>query len=173
MERRADATGHSFASMMELAGRSVAEVILHRYYSTDNLVTQRDKETDQQSPRHPVTPSPCLLLIGPGNNGGDGLVCARYLHQAGVPVRVYLWKRRTDPQNDYEQHFARLTALNIATCHATNDPDFKQLQSWLEECAIIVDSLLGTGSNRAIEGELAAILDKVTEDSALRLPNIP
>ena len=67
LERRADATGHSFASMMELAGRSVAEVILQRYYSTENSVKQWDSGTVAQpasptitlSPRHPVTMSPC------------------------------------------------------------------------------------------------------------------
>ena len=33
---------------------------------------------------------PILILIGPGNNGGDGLVAARHLHDWGAKVHLYL-----------------------------------------------------------------------------------
>ena len=32
-----------------------------------------------------------LILIGPGNNGGDGLVAARHLHDWGAEVSLYLF----------------------------------------------------------------------------------
>ena len=65
LERAADAGGHSFAAMMASAGRHVADEILLRYHARAVLV-----------------------LVGPGNNGGDGLVCARALQEAGVHVRA-------------------------------------------------------------------------------------
>ncbi|MFN8440894.1 MAG: NAD(P)H-hydrate dehydratase [Caldilineaceae bacterium] len=150
LEHRADAGGHSYATMMELAGKSVAEVIL------------------RPSPPFPLSPSPCLLLVGPGNNGGDGLVCARYLHEMAITARVYLWKRQTDPAHDYEQHLAKLAALGIPIQHADSDPDLAQLRGWLSESSIVVDALLGTGANRAVEGQLAAILDLVGEQVKAR-----
>lgn len=136
LEKAADAAGHSYATMMEVAGRGVAQSIIARYPQL-GMVT---------------------VLVGPGNNGGDGLVCARHLQQAGVSVRVYLWKRRTAPEQDYEQHYAQVVALGIPTAHADTDADFASLRAWLTETKLIVDALLGTGANRPIEGQLATLL---------------
>ncbi|MEJ5249641.1 MAG: NAD(P)H-hydrate dehydratase [Caldilinea sp.] len=146
LERAADAGGHSYAAMMELAGRAVAEAILERYGRVS-----------------------CLVLAGPGNNGGDGLVCARHLHEAGAMVRVYLWKRATDPERDYEGHFARLQALGVPAAHADADPAFETLRAWLD-CSVVVDALLGTGANRPIQGQLADLLDEVRRARSLRQP---
>ncbi len=143
LEQAADAAGHSYATMMEIAGRGVAETIL-------TLDAQRAR---------------VLVLVGPGNNGGDGLVCARYLHDAGVDVRVYLWKRRTDPAADYEQQYQKVVDRNITVAHADEDPAFAILDEWLRNAArgrwLLVDALLGTGTNRPIAGELAALLTAI------------
>ena len=138
IEKAADAGGHSYAAMMTRAGRAVAEAVLARYGT-----------------------QPVLLLAGPGNNGGDGLVCARYLREAGAPVRVYLWQRRTDPDHDYEGHFASLVDLGVTTAQAGDDPNFETLRAWLAQSRVLVDALLGTGTNRPIEGSLADLLRAV------------
>lgn len=141
LEQAADAAGHGYATMMEVAGRGVADCILTTFGKTRSV----------------------LVLVGPGNNGGDGLVCARYLRQAGATVRVYLWKRRTDPADDYEGHYQKLLALDVPTAHADVDENFAILRTWLETMpdAIVVDALLGTGTNRSIAGQLATLLNLV------------
>jgi NAD(P)H-hydrate epimerase len=147
IERVADAAGHSYAAMMEIAGKAVADLILQHY-----------------GVLHPIT----TVLVGPGNNGGDGLVCARYLHQAGLPVRVYLWKRATDSAQDYEQHLAKVVALGVPVAHADEDGAFDRLRQWLAESTVLVDALLGTGANRPIGGQLAALLQCVQSARAGR-----
>lgn len=138
IERAADASGHSFATMMELAGRCVAEAILLR----EGQVT-------------------ALVLAGPGNNGGDGLVCAHYLQAAGAAVRVYLWKRATASDADDGGHYARLVAQGVQVAHADTDPEFVTLREWLRSSSVVVDALLGTGANRPVQGSLAALLKTV------------
>jgi NAD(P)H-hydrate epimerase len=147
IERAADAAGHSFAAMMELAGAAVARSVIERH-----------------APRVPRT----LVLAGPGNNGGDGLVCARHLTGAEVPVCVYLWKRRTDAQSDHAGHFAALDGLGVRVCHADDDPGGEVLAHWLEQSDVVVDALLGTGASRAISGDLASILDVTRRAVAAR-----
>ena len=61
--------------LMENAGRGAAEVILKTFPGLE---------------RNSVA-----IVAGKGNNGGDGFVIARYLLNAGVPVKVFLL---TDPK---------------------------------------------------------------------------
>ncbi|MCB0058949.1 MAG: hypothetical protein KDE45_18055, partial [Caldilineaceae bacterium] len=56
LEKAADAAGHSYATMMEMAGRAVAEFIL----AQDELTAHQTNHLQ-----------PVLVLVGPGNNGGD------------------------------------------------------------------------------------------------------
>lgn len=139
VERAADAAGHAYAVMMEVAGHAVAETI-HRRYPGARV----------------------LVLAGPGNNGGDGLVCARYLHDAGLPVALYLWKRRTDPEHDDFRHHGKLVDRGVPWVHADQDPEWRTLRAWLAGAEVVVDALLGTGANRPIRGDLAELLDILT-----------
>lgn len=143
-ERAADAAGHSYAAMMELAGAATAAEVMARY----------GQDAEGEPPR-------VLVLVGPGNNGGDGLVCARHLDDAGARVRVYLWRRRTGYGEDYQGHFAKLVAHRVPATRAEDDLHFSRLREWLADCDVIVDALLGTGSNRQLQGDIAAILDEV------------
>ncbi len=136
LEQQADAAGHSYAAMMEAAGQAVARHLLERCGT-----------------------APALLLCGPGNNGGDGLVCARHLHDAGAPVRVLLCGRPAAPAPGADPHLERLHARGIQI--ATFDAASPLAARWLEEAAVWVDALLGTGVNRPIEGDFAALLQTV------------
>jgi ADP-dependent NAD(P)H-hydrate dehydratase / NAD(P)H-hydrate epimerase len=137
LEQRADTSGNTYAMMMERAGKAVADAIIERYRARDQRV---------------------LVLVGPGNNGGDGLVCARYLHDAGVRVSLYVWKRA---ENLDDENWKLCRERNLAMTRAEDDTNFAALKSLLAETDIIVDALLGTGVVRPIEGLLKELLGVV------------
>ena len=100
-----------------------------------------------------------LVLVGPGNNGGDGLVAARYLHQWGARVQLYLCTRRTGP--DPNLALAEDRGIPIGT--AADDPGLELLQRHLASSSLVIDAVLGTGKPRPLEGQLREILLHVAD----------
>jgi hydroxyethylthiazole kinase-like uncharacterized protein yjeF len=138
IEKVADAQGLTYATMMENAGRSVAREIQARLEVKGKKV---------------------LVLVGPGNNGGDGLVVARHLHDDGAEVHLYVWKR--DPKGD--ENFRLTEERGIPHQTAAKDKKLKELKDLLSSVDVVVDALLGTGVTRPIGGALEDILAALTE----------
>ena len=95
-----------------------------------------------------------LVLVGPGNNGGDGLVAARHLHQHGARVQVYLCAPRNRPDAKLDTAEERGVPLG----GIENDPHLVLLQRQLDARPLVIDAVLGTGKARPIEAPLKDIL---------------
>lgn len=134
-EKAANAAGLSYEQMMENAGHAVAEAIASRFDISGVRV---------------------LILAGPGNNGGDGLVAARYLSQLGATITVYAWKRQVDG----DKNWALLDAAGVEKISGGDKDSSIRLAHLLDESGVIVDALLGTGVSRPLEGSLAELLDQ-------------
>ena len=143
-EKTADSQGNSYAQMMETAGRSLAEAIIARW---------------------PVKDAGVLVLVGPGNNGGDGLVAGRYLAEAGAAVAFYLFKPR-DPEKD--ENYAKIQQMGLFSVDAAFDQRFRVLRTRLNITDILIDALLGTGVTRPITGDLAKLLQQTAAGLAER-----
>jgi len=92
-------------------------------------------------------PAAALVLVGPGHNGGDGLVVARELHLAGVPVR--LWTPFERPKPLTSAHLRHCRWLGIPVLEGEPDPTDQSL--W-------IDGLFGVGQHRPIDDSLATLL---------------
>ena len=90
------------------------------------------------------------ILCGPGNNGGDGFVAARHLKDRGYEVRLGF---NGDPARLPED--AAAMAKRWDGARETLRPDL------LVRAEVVVDALFGAGLARPIEGELAALIDRV------------
>jgi len=137
IERSADALGHTYAAMMALAGKGVAEAIRRRL---------------------PVVGKRILVLVGPGNNGGDGLVAARWLQESGAAVTAYLSRTR---DQDEDAVYRDAVTSNVPIVNGPSDVNAKRLRSLLAQTDVIVDALLGTGATPPLRGAIADILSVV------------
>jgi len=108
--------------LMENAGRAVADAIAKRF-----------------------TPRPTTVLCGPGNNGGDGWVAARYLRERGWPVRVATLVERGALSGD--------AADAASAWHGVIEP----LDAGCEDAELFIDALFGAGLSRPLEGEAARL----------------
>ena len=109
-----------------------------------------------------------VVLAGPGNNGGDGLVAARHLREWGGNVSVYLLKGR----DEKDPVFAPLTEAKVSTTTAEEDgkQGYNRLEELLGGADLVIDALLGTGHARPIEGALAEVLERLQAARGRTLP---
>jgi hydroxyethylthiazole kinase-like uncharacterized protein yjeF len=136
IERAADASGVTYADMMEHAGHAVAEAVadLLGPFSDDRRV---------------------VVLVGPGNNGGDGLVAARVLkRETQAEVSCYLLK----PRGDDDANFVEAREAGVFIADAESDQRWRVLKNLVADADIVVDGLLGTGAHLPIEGDAAKLL---------------
>src|ERR1700743_2195577 len=115
-----DRFGVSALELMEHAGRATAQFILHELPRCRRIV----------------------VLCGKGNNGGDGLVAARHLIEAGCAVSVLLLGNRAEVKGDAEAMLNRLPAPVIPI---NQEADFDHHRALLDAAELFVDAVLGTG----------------------------
>jgi NAD(P)H-hydrate epimerase len=104
---------------------------------------------------------PVLILCGPGNNGGDGTVAARYLARAGVRSAVVLVATETRPTTvDGARNWDRLEGVAaVARIHAATARDVALVGAGVERAALVVDALLGTGVRGPLRDPIRAAVD--------------
>jgi hydroxyethylthiazole kinase-like uncharacterized protein yjeF len=138
IDRECNKRGIRVSTLMENAGNAVAEEVKT---SLGNSAGQN-----------------ILCLVGGGNNGGDGLVAARYLHDDGTKVSIYLCAKR--PPDD--ENLKLVQERGIACVEARNDKNLKKFDELLASATVVIDALLGTGRMRPLEGVFKQALEKAT-----------
>ncbi|WP_019038544.1 bifunctional ADP-dependent NAD(P)H-hydrate dehydratase/NAD(P)H-hydrate epimerase [Psychroflexus tropicus] len=102
------------------------------------------------------------ILAGPGNNGGDGLAIAYFLHRDGYDVKVDLINYTKTRSDDNRKNLDRLLSKsNCEINHVNSDsklPEFKASE-------IVIDSIFGVGLNRPMP-EFVQELVRVVNSSA-------
>jgi ADP-dependent NAD(P)H-hydrate dehydratase / NAD(P)H-hydrate epimerase len=92
-----------------------------------------------------------LVVAGKGNNGGDGLVAARRLYQAGERVRAVLLARQTDLRGDAARACRELAAVGGNIIEVADEAALTAAMG-LERAGVTVDAIFGTGLNAEAGG---------------------
>lgn len=119
-----------------------------------------------------------VIFVGPGNNGGDGLVIGRHLHQRGGNPIFFLLVDPDTFKGDTatNMHIVRQLKLPFhiidnKTRVETIPVLYKQLESRGKSCYCIVDSIFGTGLSKNIDGYYADTINLINrQDFAPKVP---
>jgi hydroxyethylthiazole kinase-like uncharacterized protein yjeF len=129
-EQAAIDAGSSVAELMERAGEALAEAV-YRF----------------------AGPLPALILCGPGNNGGDGYVAARYLTKRGAAVRV---AALAEPESE------------AAIAARSQWPgEVEPLTADTKGAPLLIDALFGTGLKRGLDDALSLLLSELAHEAVV------
>jgi len=127
--------------LMDRAGQAVANAVLDRMPDFGRVV----------------------IVVGPGNNGGDGYAAARYLRIRRIPVTLVMLAPFETLRGDTLKHAELARDAGAKLREAATDACFAELNRWLLRAVIVVDAMFGTGLTRALNGRMAEAIDQINQ----------
>jgi NAD(P)H-hydrate epimerase len=143
LDRRTIASGIPGATLMEHAGAGVVRAMTGRY--------------------GPLLGMRVLVLCGTGNNGGDGLVVARYLREQGATLGVALLGDPERVMGDAKLALERARAEKLEVTPLADPAALREFAQRFDRWDFAIDALLGTGARGAPEGLLAEAVQLLRE----------
>jgi len=115
-----------------------------------------------------LIPRSAVVLCGPGNNGGDGLVMARHLRLRGWQPKVLLFANPEELSQDSSTNhrILSLTDVPIVECR---DATETWLSDQFSKVDWIIDGLLGTGAKPPLRPPLGDLVEVANRSSASRM----
>lgn len=135
--------GISGIDLMENAGRGTVKAMLQHY---------GDFQGQEIS-----------VIVGPGNNGGDGLVIARLLYELGAVCHIFLLIHPEKFQGDAAVNLARIHSIPLPIHHVLGRDDVESMTPFLLRSRLIVDAIFGTGLTREVTGHFAQVIQYIKE----------
>ena len=121
--------------LMENAGRSVCDLVSREY-----------------------EPCKVLVLIGKGNNGGDGLVVARHLANRGYKVEVALLEDPSKFKADPLLNFTMVRKMKIPRMQISETATEEEVLTLCRKADLVMDAIFGIGLNSPVGGVFETVI---------------
>lgn len=108
-----------------------------------------------------------MICCGTGNNGGDGLVVAKYLKFAGFPVKIFVIGNEESGTADFKTNLIKAKEANLKVIYIKSASDLGLLAP--ERCEVLIDAILGSGLSRPLEGLLAEVVRVLNQMEAAKV----
>ncbi len=125
--------------LMENAGKSTIDCMMRRFGS--------------------LAGKKVAFFVGPGNNGGDGLVMARHIHQAGGLPKVFLLVKPEAMQGDAATNLAIVQKLPVDIVTILDEKALEKAKPEIEDTLVLVDAIFGTGLKRDVAGFFGSVVE--------------
>ena len=128
--------------LMEAAGSRLVDAIIEQYGDVaDQVIT---------------------IVCGKGNNGGDGFVAGRCLHEKGARIETFLIGHADSVEGDAKANLERAGKVGLYI-KEVDSPDDVTID---ENSSIIIDALFGTGFSGDIKAPYDEIIGKINAHPA-------
>jgi ADP-dependent NAD(P)H-hydrate dehydratase / NAD(P)H-hydrate epimerase len=134
--------------LMENAGRGSAE------YLRDNLLTIGEQ---------------VLIFCGSGNNGGDGFVIGRYLHEWGYHVQIIVTGKYAKMTNETLENYDTCLDMGISIHCTSSYQEWHDIGIDIGEYGIVVDAIFGVGFKGILRGWIAELIREINQKSKLTI----
>lgn len=113
--------------------------------------------------KHGVNEGTIALFCGTGNNGDDGIVVARILHQVGYAVKLFIVEINNNYSDDCALNIARAERAGVDITKLTSVDQLLDLS----KIDIIVDAIFGTGLSRPLSGLAKDVIERINKAQKL------
>lgn len=129
------------AVLMEHAGTAVVRTIRQRFPECQRIA----------------------VIVGKGNNGGDGLVIARQLAHVGQPIQIFLVSPPESFTGDALTNLQIAENLDLPITLVLSENELKGARSQIASADLIVDSIFGTGLRGGVHGFIAEVIECINK----------
>lgn len=99
------------------------------------------------------------IFVGPGNNGGDGLVVARQLFNQNIPVKIFLMINDEKAKGIAKTNLDMAKSLGIPLADISSLDKFYKEKERIAQSDIIIDAILGIGSKGTLLNLFVEVID--------------
>jgi ADP-dependent NAD(P)H-hydrate dehydratase / NAD(P)H-hydrate epimerase len=103
-----------------------------------------------------------LVVAGGGNNGGDGFVAARHLHNRGFNVKILLVGEVAQLKGDALVNWGIITSMNLHA-YQVSSVSPEQVRALIDGCDCIIDAIFGIGLDKEVTGMTRRFIQQINE----------
>jgi hydroxyethylthiazole kinase-like uncharacterized protein yjeF len=110
-----------------------------------------------------------VIVAGKGNNGGDGLVVARHLFNAGAAPTVLLLAAKEEVRGEAAVNLAVVLKLGIPVAELRTPEEWRRSRLDVLHASAIIDAIVGTGLLKPLEGLYALAVEDINRAGAFKI----
>ncbi|MFW6022429.1 MAG: NAD(P)H-hydrate dehydratase [Halanaerobiaceae bacterium] len=163
VDNKAIEAGFPEIILMETAGRGVAE-------KARFILNGEDHQPDHDC-NHDCSGGigdKVLIIAGKGNNGGDGLVTARYLDSWGYNVKIILLCEQSDLTGSAEKNYTmcKIRRMDILSFPDIDEGNQDEIENLIYRADLVIDAMLGTGISGEVREPYAVLIDMINQSAS-------
>jgi len=151
------------AEMKRVDQRTIQQVGIPGIVLMENAGLQIVKAIEEMW--QPTSPMKIAIFCGKGNNGGDGYVVARHLHNRGHKPLIILLARREEITGDAKINLNIALNIGIELLEVPTPQRWEEQKPTLQSFDLIVDAILGTGLFKPVTGFYKEIIEEINRSA--------